>query len=123
MFRKIVYFLKWSGIVNTILVTLNFLGVTLLLSMGDGWNLIAFLHMFLESLMLEGLLFALVGCLSFFGFEKYRELFRRPSDRKEHQEKTQNTIKNEHKLRFGPFLVAEGILLFAISFGVFSLIF
>ncbi|MFB0544070.1 MAG: hypothetical protein ACETVN_00005, partial [Asgard group archaeon] len=116
MYRKIGYFLKWSGIVNTVLAILNFLGVTLLLLIGDGWSLIAFLHMFLESLMLEGLLFALVGCLSFFGLEKYRELFSRSSNCKEHQEKTQNTTENEPKLRLGPFLVAEGILLFAVSF-------
>lgn len=123
MYHKIGYFLKWSGIVNTVLAILNFLGVTLLLLIGDGWSLIAFLHRFLEGLMLEGLLFALVGCLSFFGIERYRELFSRPSNCKEHQEKTQNKIENESKLRLGPFLVVEGILLFAVSFGIFSFIF
>jgi len=123
VYRKIGYFLKWSGIVSTVLATLNFLGVTLLLLIGNGWSLNAFLHMFLESLMLEGLLFALVGCLSFFGFEKYRELLGRPSNCKEHQEKTQNTTENEPKLTLGPFLVAEGILLFAVSFGIFSFAF
>lgn len=123
MLHKFVYFLKWSGIVSTVIAILDILGVTFLLFIADGWSLMVFLYMLLESLMLEGSLIALVGCLSFFGFEKYRELFKGPSKRKEQREKTQKTTKNKPKLKLGPFLAAEGILLFTISFGIFSSIF
>lgn len=97
------------------------MGVAGFLLVGEGWNLSIFLHSLLKCVMLEGLVMALVGSLSFFGFEKYRKLTAgEVTNNGRRQEKSK---PRAHKLNLGLFLIALGISLFFVAFSCFSLIF
>lgn len=117
--------LKWMGIISVVVILLNLIGVSVFVLVKEGWNTPIFLRSLLLNIMLEGLIMALVGGLSFLGFEKYRSLLSGGQiayDRQQENER-KHVIKDESKLNLGALLVSTGIFLFFIAFTCFSLLF
>lgn len=116
--------LKWIGITSGTVTFLNIVGVSVFLLIKGEWNELIFLRSLLEYIMLEGLVMALIGSLSFFGFEKYRTLLRGETTSGRHQ-KNENKPKTEEKLRLniGELLLSAGFLLFVIALACLFLIF
>jgi len=103
---------------------LNIIGISVFLLIRGEWNELVFLRSLLEYIMLEGLVMALIGSLSFFGFEKYRTWLRGETTSDRHQ-KNEIKPKTEEKprLNIGGLLLSAGFLLFVVGFACFSLIF
>ncbi len=121
--NKIIYSLKWATIVTISILILNTVGVGIFL-LTSGWNLPTFLYLFLESLMLEGLIMALIGCFAFLGLEQYRKLLGKEVGKNEKQKEHDKALsKKKYRLNVGLFLIVLGVVLFFISLGCFSIIF
>lgn len=111
---KITKFLKWVLIVDGIIILLNSLGILIFLTVKGDLNLPIFLQLFLSFLMLEGLIIALVGCVSYLGFEKYKFWIKGYSNPV--KEMNSERIKIDFRLVF----LVSGILLFFITLSCFS---
>jgi uncharacterized membrane protein len=109
------------GIASGLIASLDSLGVAFFLLLKGAWHAEYFLRLLLLALMFEGLVIALIGCLSFLGLEKYRTWLGRGEDYRETQDSGRE-ISKEKKARgdIGVFLLTLGILLFLISFAGFS---
>lgn len=106
-----------------IIVFLNALAISIF-TLINGWNVLSFLRFFLLGLMFEGLILALIGGLSFFGFEKYATWLESEIKLKAKEERTAHpSVKRKSKMNWGELLVTVGVLVFFGSFSCFSLIF
>jgi len=114
--------LKYVGIIIGLIIILNVIGVSAFVLISEGWNVLVFLRFLLLYIMLEGLIMALVGSLSFFGFEKYRSLFggEQATFERQQENEQERVFKDKSKLNLGVLLVSAGILLFFIGFTWFS---
>jgi len=122
---KITVLFKWVGIFGGLIASVNILGVAVYLFVEGSWNSVNFLRFLLLALILEGLIMALIGCLSFFGFEKYRSWLKEEEKNRGEQPGSDRKLIQEDKSKpdIGLFFLTLGILLFLIAFGCFSLIF
>jgi len=123
--------LKRVGIGDGLITVLSILGVSVFLLVGGGWKSQTFLRYLLYALTAEGLVMALIGCLSFFGFEKYRNVIReyrnwsKGEETSSSEEKDKNAARtqseDEAKPGIGLVLLVSGILLFISAFALLSL--
>jgi hypothetical protein len=125
---KIITLLRRAGISDGLITLLNILGVSIFLLVERAWTPPIFLRYLLYALTLEGLVMALIGCLSFFGFEKYRreiKAYRRWSrgeaNSEEEHKSAETKSENETKPGMGLVLLASGLLLFISAFVLLSL--
>jgi len=75
-----------------------------------------FLLVLLLVLMIEGMMLVCIGCIGYFGFEKYATWLGR---RVKRAQKPLRKDKTDLRL----LLILSGLLLFALSFAVFSMIY
>jgi len=120
--NKILALFKWVGISGVVITLLNIFGVAAFLLIRATWNPLIFLRTLLWALILEGLVIALIGCLSFFGVEKYRVWLRGEGHPKQHEGKEEPLAKNKSRLDMRLVILTLGILLFFIAFTCFSLV-
>jgi hypothetical protein len=106
---KIIKLLKWVLIVDGITTLLNFFGVVIFLTVRGNLNFQTFVQLFLSFLMLEGLIIALVGCISYLGFEKYKFWIKGYSNTV--KEMNSKSIKIDFRLVF----LVSGVLLFFVT--------
>ena len=127
---KIITLLRRAGISDGLITLLSILGVSIFLLMKQTWTPPMFLRYLLYALTLEGLVMALIGCLSFFGFEKYgrgikayRRWSRGEANSEKEHENAETKSENETNPGIGLVLLASGLLLFIGAFAVLSLVF
>lgn len=105
--------IKWIVIVSGVLVTVNTMSLAVILSLNQNLDLMTFVHLLLICLMFEGIIITLIGCIGFFGWEKYRKLLM--------EEKREKMKQKDHReIKIEIFLVILGFILFFISFLAFS---
>ena len=115
--------IKWILIIGVIIVIVNMSGAVAYLSIINELDWTDFAHLLSSYLMLEGLVIMLMGCMTFFGFKKYTEWPTEEAKRESEQNK--NVVSGKKiglRINFGTFLIILGMLLFLISFIVFSLL-
>lgn len=113
--------IKWILIIGGIIVIVNMFGAVAYLSIIHELDWTAFIRLLSSYLMLEGLVIMLMGCMTFFGFKKYTEWPTEEARRGSEQNKNMVSSKKIGlRMNFGTFLVILGMLLFLISFIVFS---
>jgi len=120
---KILHLFKWLGIIGGLITLLNVVSIAVFLVIKGDWNQLNFLHSLLLALMFEGLVIALIGSLSFFGFEKYGIWLKGETHSAGPQESGKKTVTDKPKLKLGLFLLTLGCLLFFVAFACFSMTF
>lgn len=128
---KIIILLRRAGISDGLITLISILGVSIFLLVKGAWTPPIFLRNLLYALTLEGLVMALIGCLSFFGFEKYRrgiDAYGRWSrgeetNSEEEHKSAETKSENDTKPGIGSVLLASGLLLFISAFVLLSLVF
>ena len=96
-----------------VLISVIILGVFVVL---NKLSVAKFTFYFLLVLMIEGMMLVCIGCIGYFGFEKYATWLGR---RVKRAQKPLRKDKTDLRL----LLILSGLLLFALSFAVFSMIY
>lgn len=127
---NIITLIRRAGISDGLTTLLSMLGVSIFLLVKQAWTPPIFLRYLLYALTMEGLVMALIGCLSFFGFEKYgreikayRRWSRGEASPEEETKNAETKSENETKPGIGSVLLASGLLLFISAFVLLSLVF
>lgn len=102
--------LKLVAKVDVLIIALDITILMIFFTLNQGFSWVKFLFSLFVMLMLEGMVAVLIGCLGYFGFEKYTIWL----GRKVIQGQKQGKKRKEGDFRL--LLILSGLLLFIIGF-------
>jgi hypothetical protein len=115
---------KWTMVGEGIIAVANSMSLAIYLYVNQQLYWKIFIQLLLSYLILEGLVITLIGCIGFFGFEKYMVGVREKAEsRSEHTTYVKSNKQTDLKFDFRALFVILGLSLFLPSFIIFSFLF